>query len=129
MEILRRIYPSKPEYVHKRSAVPDEPTDEDLLDRYCEGDMHAFELLSARYQRPVFNYLLRSGAQPSPGRRAATRRVCKSYRTRRQLRRKLEVLDLALHHRAQSRHRPQAVEWRFVPMLRSTGKRPPVPSA
>jgi RNA polymerase sigma-70 factor (ECF subfamily) len=35
-------------------------SDEDLLRRYGEGDPRAFEALLARYEQPVFNFILRS---------------------------------------------------------------------
>ena len=34
-------------------------TDEDLMLRYIEGDLHAFEALYQRHRKPVFNFILR----------------------------------------------------------------------
>lgn len=42
------------------STHPDRDSDEDLLERYKNGDQRAFELLLVRYRVPIFNYLLRS---------------------------------------------------------------------
>lgn len=40
-------------------------SDEDLLDRYKDGDQRAFEHLLARYRTSVFNFLLRSVRDPA----------------------------------------------------------------
>ena len=39
---------------------PRDPSDEELLRRFNEGDASAFEELVRRYQRPVYNFILRS---------------------------------------------------------------------
>jgi RNA polymerase sigma factor (sigma-70 family) len=45
--------------------APDPPTDADLVVAFKEGDVRAFDLLFARYRRPIFGYIYRSvGAAP-----------------------------------------------------------------
>jgi len=39
--------------------------DEDLLARFTEGDTTAFEVLLERYQRPIYNFILRSVRDPA----------------------------------------------------------------
>ncbi|MEM1349051.1 MAG: sigma-70 family RNA polymerase sigma factor, partial [Myxococcota bacterium] len=47
--------------VRQVEDVPlEERTNEDLMLLYSEGDVRAFEVLLARHERPVFNYILRS---------------------------------------------------------------------
>jgi RNA polymerase sigma-70 factor (ECF subfamily) len=41
-------------------ATWDETSDEELLRRFVEGDPRAFEELMRRYQRPIYNFVLRS---------------------------------------------------------------------
>ncbi len=41
------------------SAVA-QPTDEELLDRFNQGDVQAFESIVSRYERPIYNFVLRS---------------------------------------------------------------------
>ena len=42
----------------------DGTTDEELLRRFGEGDPRAFEELMRRYQRPIYNFILRSVRDP-----------------------------------------------------------------
>ena len=42
------------------SHDPRDPSDEELLRRFNEGDADAFEELVRRYQRPIYNFVLRS---------------------------------------------------------------------
>lgn len=42
----------------------DETSDEELLRRFGEGDPRAFEELMRRYQRPIYNFVLRSVRDP-----------------------------------------------------------------
>lgn len=42
------------------SRPEDLPSDEELLRRFNEGDADAFELLVRRYERPLYNFILRS---------------------------------------------------------------------
>ncbi|MBZ0118890.1 MAG: RNA polymerase sigma factor [Sandaracinaceae bacterium] len=42
------------------SGQPTQPSDEELVRRFNEGDATAFETLLLRYQRPLFNFILRS---------------------------------------------------------------------
>ncbi len=42
------------------SVTPADPDDETLLARFKGGDAAAFELLLQRYERPIYNFLLRS---------------------------------------------------------------------
>ena len=44
---------------------PREPaTDETLLRKFTEGDAEAFEALVRRFERPLFNFILRSVRDP-----------------------------------------------------------------
>ncbi|HEY8429712.1 MAG TPA: RNA polymerase sigma factor [Sandaracinaceae bacterium] len=42
------------------SRPEEHPSDEELLRRFNEGDADAFELLVRRYERPLYNFILRS---------------------------------------------------------------------
>ncbi|HJL16240.1 MAG TPA: RNA polymerase sigma factor [Sandaracinaceae bacterium LLY-WYZ-13_1] len=42
------------------SDDPHHPSDEELLRRFNEGDAEAFEVLVRRYERPLYNFILRS---------------------------------------------------------------------
>lgn len=43
------------------STTPDEEArDEELLARFNQGDARAFEVLLSRYERPIYNFILRS---------------------------------------------------------------------
>ena len=42
------------------SHIEDSPSDEELLRRFDEGDPDAFELLVRHYERPLYNFILRS---------------------------------------------------------------------
>jgi len=42
----------------------DGTSDEELLRRFGEGDARAFEELMRRYQRPIYNFILRSARDP-----------------------------------------------------------------
>jgi RNA polymerase sigma-70 factor (ECF subfamily) len=42
------------------SPETNEPSDEELLRRFNEGDAEAFESLMRRYERPLYNFILRS---------------------------------------------------------------------
>lgn len=42
------------------SEERNEPSDEELLRRFNEGDAEVFELLVRRYERPLYNFILRS---------------------------------------------------------------------
>jgi RNA polymerase sigma-70 factor (ECF subfamily) len=42
------------------SRTEDQPSDEELLRRFNEGDAEGFELLMRRYERPLYNFILRS---------------------------------------------------------------------
>lgn len=42
----------------------DDTTDEELLRRFSQGDARAFEELMRRYQRPIYNFILRSVRDP-----------------------------------------------------------------
>jgi RNA polymerase sigma-70 factor (ECF subfamily) len=42
------------------SRAEDQPSDEELLRRFNDGDAGAFELLMRRYERPLYNFILRS---------------------------------------------------------------------
>ncbi|EGW53146.1 sigma-70 family RNA polymerase sigma factor [Candidatus Endoriftia persephonae] len=42
-----------------------DPSDENLMQRYCAGDTAAFDALYARYRRPLFRYLQRQGGDAS----------------------------------------------------------------
>lgn len=40
--------------------IPPDPSDEELLRRFNEGDASAFEEVMRRYERPLYNFILRS---------------------------------------------------------------------
>lgn len=42
------------------SSEPCPPSDEELLQRFTDGDAAAFEALLHRYERPIYNFLFRS---------------------------------------------------------------------
>ncbi|MCZ7687688.1 MAG: sigma-70 family RNA polymerase sigma factor [Sandaracinaceae bacterium] len=42
------------------SRPEEQPSDEELLRRFNEGDAEAFEVLVRRYERPLYNFILRS---------------------------------------------------------------------
>lgn len=46
------------------SVDPQDPSDEELLRRFNDGDAEAFERLVRRYERPLYNFILRSVRRP-----------------------------------------------------------------
>ena len=42
------------------TVSPQDPSDEELLRRFDDGDADAFETLVRRYERPLYNFILRS---------------------------------------------------------------------
>lgn len=42
------------------TVLDDKISDEELLRRFSDGDAEAFELLMSRYERPLYNFILRS---------------------------------------------------------------------
>ena len=46
------------------STDPQDPSDEELLRRFNDGDAEAFERLVRRYERPLYNFILRSVRRP-----------------------------------------------------------------
>jgi len=45
-------------------AMVEEPDDRTLMLRYCDGDVHSFEVLYTRHKGPLYRYFLRRGTGP-----------------------------------------------------------------
>ena len=86
-------------------------SDEQLLAAYRGGDVRAFEKLLARYEKPIWSFLRRfvrdAEAAEDLLQEVFLRGGAGRAGVRAGLERRVEVLDLALHHRAQPLHRPR----------------------
>lgn len=52
---------TKPVHVssQQRNAIRNQPSDEDLIARFQDGDVYAFELLVRKYKEPLLNFVFR----------------------------------------------------------------------
>lgn len=55
-------------------------SDADLIDRFCRGQIHAFNLLVSRWQKPIFNFLYRYLGNVEDAEDACQKTFVKAYR-------------------------------------------------
>ena len=81
--------------------MSNDEADEVLLQAYRAGDMRAFERLVARHEKPVWNFIRRFVRDATTAEDLLQEVFLRVVKSR-------QVLDLALHDRAQPDRRPRA---------------------